>query len=70
MIRRIYYTGIDQGDGSVGVGFYESQQCIDLLEEHDPESYRGEGGGSFQVDGEIRGIYIQTLEEVKEEING
>lgn len=68
MARTIYYTGTDGGDGSVGVGFYESQECIDLLEEKMPEYYRGEGGGSFTVEGEITGITVETLDEVKEQI--
>ncbi len=67
-VQTIYYTGTDGGDGSVGVSFYESQECIDLLEEHQPEYYRGEGGGSFRVSGEIVGIEIQTLAEVREEL--
>lgn len=65
---RIYYTGTDGGDGSLGVQFFESQECIDLLEEHDMETYRGEGGGWFDVEGTIFGIEIQTLDQVKEEI--
>lgn len=64
--RTIYYTGTDGGDGSVSVSFYDSQKCIDLLEEHCPEYYRGEGGGCFTVEGEIRGIDIETLEDVKQ----
>jgi hypothetical protein len=62
----IYYTGVDGGDGSVSVSFYESQECIDLLEERDPEYHRGEGGGQFTVTGEIEGLEIETLEDVKD----
>lgn len=66
-MKTIYYTTSNNGDGSSSVGFYESQACIDLLEEEDPEGYAmGEGGGSFQVEGIITGIKIDTLEDVKE----
>jgi hypothetical protein len=61
----IYFTGVDNGDGSISVSFYESQECIDLLEEHDPECHRGDGGGQFTVEGEIEGIEIETLEDVR-----
>jgi len=67
---RIWFTGTDGGDGSLGVSFYESRECIELLEEHYPETYRGEGGDWFEVpDGTvITGITIETLEDVKAEI--
>lgn len=58
---RIYYTATNGGDGSAGVSFYESQECIALLEEHDPETYAG-------GEGTITGIEIETLEQVKEQI--
>lgn len=67
-MRTIYYTASDNGDGSVSVSFYDSGECIDLLEKHDPESYRGEGGGSFCVDGEISGITVETRADVAEHI--
>lgn len=66
MATTIYYTGTDQGDGSLGVEFWESKECITLLEEHDFEYYRGEGGGSFTVDGTITGINIGTFEDAKQ----
>lgn len=66
MAITIYYTGTDQGDGSLGVEFWESQECIDLLEEYDFEYHRGESGGSFTVDGTITGIHIQTMEDAKQ----
>ena len=62
----IYYCGVDGGDGSIWVEFWESQECIDLLEEHDCEYHRGEGGGSFEVNGTVSGIEIQTLEDAKQ----
>lgn len=69
---RIYFTGTDGGDGSLGVEFFDSQECIDLLEEQDYERYRGEGGGYFEVIGassiSFRGIEIQTLAQVLERI--
>lgn len=72
---RVYYTSVNCGDGSHHVEFFESQECISFLEEHDPESYsEGEGGGSFEVveDGGhldlseiLPGLPISTLEQVK-----
>ncbi len=68
-MERIFYTTHDNGDGSTGVSFYESQECIKLLEEAIPDMYAsGEGGSSFEVDGMIYGIHVYTLEDVKEEI--
>lgn len=65
---RIYYTAANNGDGSSSVKFYESQECIDRLEEDDPEGYGGgEGGGSFNVEG-ATDLKITTLDEVKQEI--
>ena len=64
----IYYTGVDGGDGSVGVEFYECQECIHLLEEAIPEYYRGEGGQSFTVSEIPPQLDVGTLEEVKEKI--
>ncbi len=63
---KLYYTGVDNGDGSIGVEFFDSQECIDLLEETDPERYRGEGGGWFETETPI-GLY-QTIDDVKIEI--
>ena len=69
MTITIWYTATNQGDGSSGVEFWESAECITLLEEHDPETYAaGEGGSSFIVEGNITGIYVGTLEEAKEQI--
>lgn len=61
---KVFYTGTDGGDGSVGVRFFESQACIDKLEKYDLEGFRGEGGGSFEVDGMITGIEIETMADV------
>ncbi len=71
MAQRIWYTGTDGGDGSIGVSFYESQECIELLEEEQPEYYRGEGGSWFEVpDGvDVVGIEVQTLAQVREELD-
>ncbi len=68
-MRRVFYTGSDGGDGSIGVEFYDSQECIDLLEEALPEDYRGEGGGWFDVEGEITGINIQTMNDVRQHVS-
>jgi hypothetical protein len=67
---RVYYTTANNGDGSSSVKFFESQECIDLLEEHDPDSYgSGEGGSYFDIEGAItfqsNWEKIQTLEQVK-----
>jgi hypothetical protein len=65
-MQTIYYTATDNGDGSLGVSFYDSQEAIDLLEEHDLEGARGEGGGSFTVDGTVHGLHIETIEDVSQ----
>jgi hypothetical protein len=65
--KTIFYTVSDLGDGSACASFYDSKECIELLEKHDPEGYAiGEGGGSFEVDGEITGITIETRDDVRE----
>ena len=64
---RIYYTGVDAGDGSIGVEFFNSPECITLLEDAMPEYYRGEGGGSFEV-GYFNGINVETLQDVRARI--
>lgn len=67
--KTIYYTTSDNGDSSNCVEFYDCQEAIDLLEEHDPEGYAsGEGGGKFDIDGEITGIDIRTLAQVQEQV--
>lgn len=63
---RIYYTAMDCGDGSLHVRFFDDQRCIDLLEEHMPETYRGEGGSYFDCDN--FSANVDTLKEVLEEI--
>lgn len=67
--RTIYYTTSDNGDGSSSVQFFDCQEAIDILEEHDPEGYGcGEGGSSFEIDGEITGIDIKTLAQAQEQV--
>lgn len=64
---KVYYTATNGGDGSASVSFFETQACIDKLEEADPETYgQGEGGSSFEVpDGTVfTGIEIHTEEAV------
>lgn len=64
--RTIWFTTSDNGDGSSSVEFSDNADSIDYLEEHDPEGYgSGEGGSSFEIDGEITGVEIQTLDQVK-----
>jgi hypothetical protein len=60
---RIYYTAVDQGDGSLGVRFYESQECIELMEQYDLEGFRGEGGFFFDVEGS-HNIDVKTMDDV------
>lgn len=66
-MTRIYYTAVDNGDGSLGVEFFESQECINLLEDNYPEYYRGEGGGYFDVEGSFD-KHIISIREVKADI--
>jgi hypothetical protein len=69
MSNTIYYAGKNNGDGSIGVEFFESQECIDLLMETDPEAYGGcEGGGFFTTYSGVSDICVVTLDEVKERI--
>lgn len=65
---RIYYTGVDQGDGSLSVEFYDSQEAIDYLESEVPEYYRGEGGGYFDCDNFSDFVYSldDAIKSVKE----
>lgn len=65
---RVYYSAVDHGDGSIGVRFYESQECIDLMEKYDLEGFRGEGGGYFDVFGEHT-IDVQTKEGVLQNLS-
>ena len=66
---KIFFTASNNGDGSSSVHFFESKECIDLLEEHDPEGYGGgEGGDWLEVpDGTIvTGITVKNLDWCKE----
>lgn len=63
-MEKIWYTGIDNGDGSLDVGFYNSQECIELLEKTFPESFRGEGGNYFFV-GDYHNLVIASIEDVR-----
>lgn len=64
-MKRIYYTVRDNGDGSHTVEFFDSQKCIDYLEENDCETYgTGEGGGFFDIEGTVSEIHIQTMSEL------
>ena len=65
---RIYYTAVDNGDGSLGVEFFESQECINRLEDTLPEYYRGEGGGYFDVFEIPIKMRLQTIEDVEQGI--
>lgn len=66
----IFYTAVDQGDGSAAVEFFEAQDCIDLLADADPERYAiGEGGGSFTVVGE-HDLEVRTMASVLAQTSG
>lgn len=64
---RIYYTGTDGGDGSIGVKFFSEDGLIEKLEEADPETYRGEGGGSFECS-DFPESMLTTAEEVADRL--
>ncbi len=66
-MKIMYYTTIDNGDGSSSTRFFESQECIDYLEDVNPEAFgAGEGGSWFEYEGTIS-IIPETLQEVMEE---
>lgn len=68
---RVFYTTSDGGDGSSSVSFFESQKCIDMIEEADPDTYgSGEGGSWFEVpDGTpVTGITIHTEAECEKAV--
>jgi len=73
-MKTIYYTVRNNGDGSGSVEFFYDKECINLLENHDPETYAsGEGGGSFNYTGELdfgkyEWMQPATLEQVKANI--
>lgn len=66
MVRRIYYTAVDNGDGYARVEFFSNKECIRELEDLEPEYYRGEGGGYFDITGEITNIKIYDMEYVNQ----
>lgn len=66
---RIYYTSTNNGDGSSSVQFFDSQECIDTLEDADPETYYGgEGGCYFDVEGSVSNITIYGMDYVNQRI--
>lgn len=66
-MRRIYYTAVDNGDGSLGVKFFDTD-CVAKLDSADPEAYRGEGGSWFELpdNTEVNNLTIITEAEVNE----
>lgn len=65
-MKQIFYTVADNGDGSYSTYFFESLECIEALEEHDPDTWAaGEGGGSFMCK-DISGVAVLTLVDVAE----
>lgn len=57
---KIYYCACDNGDGSMGVEFFDNPKSIELLEEYIPEYYRSDGGSSFEA--ESFSLEVETLE--------
>lgn len=47
---RVYATAVDFGDGSVGIRFFDDYRTIEKLMELDPETYRGEGWETLELD--------------------
>lgn len=72
---RVYFTTCDNGDGSASVCFFDSQECIDFLEDEEnglEEYWAGEGGSWFEVPDGTEIVLagapyakIKTLEELK-----
>lgn len=63
-MKKIFYTTADNGDGSSSVWFFESQECIQALENHDPGTWAaGEGGGSFLCE-RISEVDVLTIADV------
>ena len=69
-MKIMYYTTIDNGDGSSSTRFFESQECIDYLEDVNPEAFgAGEGGSWFEYEGTIS-IIPELFKEVWKNILG
>lgn len=65
---RVYYTTRDNGDGSSSVDFFDSQQCIDWLEDEEngrEEYWMGEGGGWFEVPDGTEIVFPSTWVKIK-----
>ncbi len=65
---RIYYQVVNQHDGSYGVQFFDNPELIEMLQEHDPETYPAESEGSF--DAYVFEESLRSLSEVEAEIAG
>lgn len=63
---RIYYTAMDCGDGSLHVRFFDDENCVKLLNEHEPETYPEHSGGHFDCDN-FTGV-VSSMEEVLKDI--
>lgn len=79
MRKTLFYTTVNAGDGSYYTRFFDSEECVNLLAEHDPEAYSdGDGGpaesfevvidGTFEFSEVFPDLKISTLEQVKAEI--
>lgn len=69
-MTKIFYSVCNNGDGSASVWFFDSQECIDILEKADPDNwFMGEGGGHFFAS-EVSNITIFTKEQVLLDILG
>ena len=68
-MQRIFYTSVDNEDGTLSTEFFYSAKTIDLLKEHYPNRYRDEDAGSFFVPKDFDiGLDIRYYEDVLEEI--
>lgn len=59
----VYAVGVDQGDGSVSVEFFDDPKTIEYLEDKMPEYYRNEGYYvTLDIDLELNpGVNITTM---------
>jgi hypothetical protein len=59
----VYMITTNNGDGSSSIQFLEDPSVVDLLEEHDPETYGGNEGGWYELEVEHCPYHVMTREE-------
>lgn len=67
---KIFYTVINNGDGSYGIEYFNDFAAIDLLSEDDPERYPSESDGSLIIDPETFNHEILTMGDAQLIIDG